>query len=1279
MRINQQTSREMARERGGNIRIMKKNMTNRMFLSTCAAFVFSAVCLCGGDGPTLPLPGSRGATSPDIMDGFHQYASFDYSIRTLLPPGGEFVPAFLRDSEAWTPALEKAEYMAPRFMAGKYGQGILLEYGWCTVDRNAGRNLLESRPFHPAGGSVLDAIEGPGGTPGVHIVGNPPGFSVGPVSVPAKSKTVSTLCFSVYLKGQKDQDITVVAEQQSLDVRLTDDWQRVELLCPAFEMQTNLNIQVAAKGPGAFFAAAPMLEVPGNHYTVKSTASTWMPPYRKRPGELVKFPAPEDPEAGTVAFWFRLLGKNSWRRLISFDHSDGWRPLVAVDIAGENMVRFGKQRIPLPRPLDDGEWHHVSLRWEAGYAEVFVDGINYGGCSISPPAAPLYLGCSPNSLSPGLRADAVFDELAIWTRPLSDGEISGLYGRSTALSEGLQRPLRIHDAEPVSVFCRDPFRRRWKLELVNEDARDLTDVTVVWGVGDLFRKQRVVERLGGMSRMPMELDWDPFLLLPGKYRFFVEVGELRYQRNIEIVPARVPRENVQVRLSEGGTRELQALGVTMGEVHRAINAVEIEKANRCGLYSLVRLFIQGEAGSRKDFMLDIAGNPHHVDQRAPAPMASFVERAEKLGERLSYFPDIREVVMNTEGIWVWGLDFRPATMEMAKTRFGLDLYKWFERPEKDRLRAVPPFGRLAPSMGGIPPPVDGIVPLNDPLYAFMRWWHSDQAGNEVFLNDRVATIIRRHAPWIKTIGEPALRRPAVRAFKAQDILDEWFYYENPLIAISTQEKLAAAARGTGTRIAGQPQFLFKAGKAAPFKAMPTPHLFREAMWLCLSRPLYRFDLWGMQKALHPEKGALAQEALNAELDRRLEGKERNYENVKAVVSTRGEHSDISLFIPELRAEIGRMLNEVVHPLGALLPVWRNRTRKMALYISFAGQLHSETRWLQTPPFMEALPYPYDVLYDQDFEDNPDVLKDYQVVFLHECAAVTAAAAPQLERFGRRGGLFLADGRYRGGLDNVVVIEDGGMTPAVEARMRDKHFELLHLYGDIRHPQYIEGMEQIAAELRIDPAPFDSVLTQVEARLKPEISVANRHVRLNLLEASGASYLVAVNDLRTTGEHFGAYHRVLEKGLPLNGVRFGMHLPLGNVAYELLRCQEVSVRNAEFYLDLPPAGGAIVIFLPERLTTLRLVMPPRISQGEVAAIHAELRGESGQSAPGIIPCKLDIIRPDGSVDSLSHHGAIKKGTFAFELPIPLNAPAGVWHVTIRELASGMTARGSIEVD
>lgn len=1249
---------------------MIKNLLSILCVATLSPSLYAR------DAQAFSVVDMNRIETSELIDGLIQYSSFDNSIQTLSPAGIITTPDFARNSEAWTSDLKKVKTGEPRFMPGKYGQSLLIERGYAGSDRNAGKNLLPRNPFKPLGESRITSIKGPGGAFCVKVSGKPPGCLIESAAIPEKSKKIKALCFSVYLKGMRNQSATIEVIDKKHAVKMASEWCRAEIYIPLDDAKRNLCIKIYLETDGEFFAVAPMLEILGNHYSITSTASSWMPPLRKRPGERLKYRLPGTLESGTVSCWFKLCGKNSCRRLLSFDNSSGWCPVISVDIKSERILRLGKKQKVLSESLDDEKWHHVVLRWKNGLAELFLDNKKYLESPLSPLNAPFHLGGTPNDSSPGLRADSLFDELSIWNRSLPNEEISSLYNLPASLGRQLSCPLLIHDLEPISVFCRDQSERVWKLELINNSGDELIDPILAWGIDGIFRKTRHLKSLPANSSLAIDLDWQPVMLLPGKYRFFAQVLGLNYQRDIEIRCARTPLDNIQVRLCGGEDPEYGKLGVTMTET--MIDSAQIEKNNRSRLYSVVRLFVHGEAESDQDLMLDILGKPHHVDQRAPVPMTSIKKQAEKLGKHLSRFPDIREIVMNSENTWVWGLDFRPETIKMAKEKFDLDLNKWRDCPENKRWRAVPPFGRLAPSIGGIHRPAKGIVPLRDPLYAFLRWWHSDQAGNEVFLNDLVANIVRRHAPWLKSIGEPALRRPAVRVFKSQDILDEWFYYENPLVAIYTQERLTAAARGTRAQISGQPQFLFKAGKAAPFKAMPAPHLFREAMWLCLSRPLCRFDLWGMWMALHPQKGALEYDELNQELKRRLDGKELNYKNVKEVVNTRGEHSDISLFIPELREEIDYMLNKIVHPLGALLPRWKNKTRKIAVYISFAGQIYSEIRWPGSPPVLNDLSYPYDVLYDQDFEDNPDVLRDYEVVVLQDCVAVTAPAAIQLEHFGKRGGLLIADQTYRCDFDNVIVLDYGKRNLVAEKKMKEKHHELLRLFKDARHPQYIEGMEQIAEELNAKSVPFDYVLKLVNERLKPTINVDDHHVKLNLLEASGADYLVAVNDLRTYGKYFGPYRRVLEKGIPLSDVTFDIPRQNTKVAYELLNCQEMVMRNSKLKLDLPPGGGKIVMFLPEYLDRLSLDVQKYSHPGETVPIKVVLSGKSGKLPPGLIPVRLDIIRPDGSVDSLSRNSVIENGKFHFNLPIPFNAPLGKWQIMIRELASGKTSRKTLEI-
>jgi hypothetical protein len=433
--------------------------------------------------------------------------------------------------------------------------------------------------------------------------------------------------------------------------------------------------------------------------------------------------------------------------------------------------------------------------------------------------------------------------------------------------------------------------------------------------------------------------------------------------------------------------------------------------------------------------------------------------------------------------------------------------------------------------------------------------------------------------------------------------------------------------------------------------------------------LVYWNLWGAVGK--SGKNVMTQDEIDAKL-----GVAPDWDTVKAKVAVKGEWSDVFLFIPELRGEITRLHLDTVWPLGALLPAWQNRPRELAVVKSFAGQLFNNVRWPGGDPLSATLdlqPHPFDVLYDQDFEENPRLLAGYRVVVIPECPVLTAPAAAQVREFLARGGRVIVDDHFRPDLDGVTRVRwEKGKTDADELRQAEQ--ELLKLYGRADNPLFIEGMEAAAKRFTADAGPTATALAAIGAALQPVATTRARHVALNELTAAGANYLVAVNDLRKPGRYYGHLGRVLDEGVA-QAVEVETDVAFGAVVYELLTCRRLPLaanagRN-RFALDLPAAGGKALVFLPEAIGALS-VEPGgsgNVRPGDSIALRAHLRGASGKPVPGLIPLAVTVCRPDGSRHDASHFSVLRAGEWSWELTLARNAPVGRYTATVKELASG----------
>ena len=1265
------------------------------------------------DNPRYPVENSIGSLSNGLIN----YLSFDNSLSAFNLAGYETTAKFTRSSVAFSPKMTQFSPHIPRFLPSQFGDGIFIEYGHSMAGVNQLPPSIASAlptPFSTRGKCTIKPLPGlEGNALSVQTV-TPDAALLSPtVKIPltknmtfsfyARSDEQTSINLTVQTKASTGTDSRIVETNRTIN--LTSNWNRFTLnlqdtkvKLPRHkvpkEKNRDFNFIMQTTKPSHFQIDALMLETHAG-YGWRGSASTWMPGESRRAGEILRLPPVPNAESGTVAFWFQPYGKLSWRTLLCIDNGVGWWPDLRLDLIDNRRLRLVWRDLKpnldklLSSPIMSGSWHHAAVTWKKNHIALFLDGEPILKTTNAPPCeltGGIHLGGVPNNVSPAVRADALFDEFAQWERALSANEINTLVERTTPLSDDIDQRMTLTDLEPINIFPRDYNARLWKIQISNRAPITLKETTLRWGITGIFEQNKKIQTIPGNSAAIVPLTWSPAHLMPGEYTIhFIwttkDGQQVRYERNIEIISARTPSSNVQTITWGGLDTNMVRMGMTtagLTATHDGVRTYEMKSAVRNGLYVMARQTIHGIATIPDDNMLTVNGKPHHVDQRAPGPLKDLMAKSRRLVTRVANFPDLRNIILNTENLWVNLLDFRTSTIELAKEQFGLDLSRWLNHDPKAAWRLIPPGGRLSPSMAAYPTPNDGILPLNDPLYSFLRWWHSDQPGNEIFLNDYVATTIRKQAPWIKSIAEPVLRRPFVRAFKAQDIIEEWFYYPDPARAISVQETVTAAARGSNTGIAGMPQFLLKPGMAAPYAGVPTPHMFRETVWLCISRPLEQLMYWNLQAAYQAKKTHIVQDEIDKRIAELLKpGETLDFKTVREKINVTGERSEFALFIPELGDEVTRLHNEVVHPLGALLPQWQNRPRRIALYQSFAGNIFSEIRWSSGQGLQQVLrniPQPYDVLFDQDFEEDTNILKKYDLLLINESSVITAPAAKQIRTFISNKGTVIVDQVFGADITGIVRFDwkhkRNNNRPSLDKRRQ----ELLSLYGRVDHPQYIEGMEQ-AAKTATAEGPTAAATKLIHETILPEANTDTPHIFLNILEAKGANYIVAVNDLRIKGSHYGHFNRVLENGVAQTA-SIRCNVDLGNVGYELLACKKVSFTKHQellnFNLDLPPAGGRVVILLPKEISQLKLTcaQSTTIQQGETLTVNALLLDKNNTQIPGIIPAHLNITRPDGTVDGYSHNSAFHKGNLQFKYPIPINAPLGRWSIKVRDLAANM---------
>lgn len=91
----------------------------------------------------------------------------------------------------------------------------------------------------------------------------------------------------------------------------------------------------------------------------------------------------------------------------------------------------------------------------------------------------------------------------------------------------------------------------------------------------------------------------------------------------------------------------------------------------------------------------------------------------------------------------------------------------------------------------------------------------------------------------------------------------------------------------------------------------------------------------------------------------------------------------------------------------------------------------------------------------------------------------------------------------------------------------------------------------------------------------------------------------VNDKRTFGDYIGQWRRVMEKGLP-NAAQITVKTD-AHAIYDPIEHKSVPFKRngefAEFSAEFPPAGGKMLVMLPEAIASVKVeVSTPQISRG-----------------------------------------------------------------------------------
>src|SRR5690606_26778717 len=137
-----------------------------------------------------------------------------------------------------------------------------------------------------------------------------------------------------------------------------------------------------------------------------------------------------------------------------------------------------------------------------------------------------------------------------------------------------------------------------------------------------------------------------------------------------------------------------------------------------------------------------------------------------------------------------------------------------------------------------------------------------------------------------------------------------------------------------------------------------------------------------------------------------------------------------------------------------------------------------------------------------------------------------------------------------------------------------------------------------------------------------------------------------------------------------------------VVYDALARERVDVRRdgdrARFDIDLPPAGGRLIVTLPRPIDAVDVQAPAAVDRGQTVELSIRVLDEQGQPLPAALPLQVRVS-PEGAPDDASiRYTATDDGVAQFRFTPAINDFAGTWLVEVTDLVAGHRRTAKVDV-
>jgi hypothetical protein len=355
-------------------------------------------------------------------------------------------PTFSRSSVAYTNDGKQVANEQPRYEAGKFGRGIMIEEGTTNLVSNPSfENGLWAETWETEGtrGTASTVVGRNGNGSAMRLTVLQEDTTYGKISSRNISiSSTETVTISYYARANRDGVainysylMSYTAGNYSLGgfrPSLTTDWKKYTVTLTNIPTASDYGLMLALDSRTTTVDTNDWVEIDDVQIEKKSYATSFINGTRAAETLTIPTAGVLNKDEGTIELWINPNRVQNYNNFFKMENISTGRFLLFFNSVGQVFWDYGVWNSGLATSSGTakaGQWLHVAMRWSAskGTRELFVNGVLIGSKSFTPPSG------LPSTVSVVNNYGAIIDDIRISSRARTDEEIQAGYQSNAPL------------------------------------------------------------------------------------------------------------------------------------------------------------------------------------------------------------------------------------------------------------------------------------------------------------------------------------------------------------------------------------------------------------------------------------------------------------------------------------------------------------------------------------------------------------------------------------------------------------------------------------------------------------------------------------------------------------------------------------------------------------------------------------------------------------------------------------------------------------------------------